>query len=70
MTLKEYIMGLTHEQITLLAKQSTVGGQQRFTESQIRDMVGAPSIEEDQICGCGDNVNTCPEAYEHMTHGV
>ena len=63
-------MGLTNEQITLLAEQSTVGGKQRWSESQIRDMVGAPSIEEDQICGCGDNVNTCPEAYEHMTHGV
>jgi hypothetical protein len=54
----------------LLAQQSTVGGKQRYTESQIRDMVGAPSIDEDQICGCGDNINTCPEAYEHMTHGV
>ena len=63
-------MGLTNEQITLLAQQSTVGGKQRYTESQIRDMVGAPSIEEDQLCGCGDNVNICPDAYEHMTRGV
>lgn len=63
-------MGLTNEQITLLAEQSTVGGKQRWSESQIRDMVGAPSIEEDQICGCGDDINICPDAYEHMTHGV
>jgi hypothetical protein len=63
-------MGLTNEQITLLAKQSTVGGKQRWTESQIRDMVGAPSIEEDQLCGCGDDINICPDAYEHMTCGV
>ena len=53
-------MGLTNEQITLLA----------WTESQIRDMVGAPSIEEDQLCGCGDDINICPDAYEHMTCGV
>jgi hypothetical protein len=68
--LSNRIMGLTNEQITLLAKQSTVGGKQRYTESQIRDMVGAPSIEEDQLCGCGDNINICPDAYEHMTCGV
>lgn len=63
-------MALTDQQITLLAKQSTVGGKQRYTESQIRDMVGAPSIEEDQLCACGDEINYCPDAYGHMTSGV
>ena len=63
-------MSLTYEQIKLLAEQSVRDGEQRYTESQIRDMVGAPSIEEDQVCGCGEDVKTCPDAYEHMTHGV
>jgi hypothetical protein len=63
-------MSLTYEQIKLLAEQSVRDGEQRYTESQIRDMVGAPSIEEDQVCGCGKDVKTCPDAYEHMTHGV
>ena len=63
-------MGLTNEQIKLLAEQSTVGGKQRYTESQIRDMVGAPSIEEESTCMCGELINDCEDAYTHITHGV
>jgi len=54
----------------ILSKQSVVDGKQKYTEAQIRDMVGAPSREEDELCACGDKVNECSESYEHMTHGV
>lgn len=63
-------MALTYEQIKLLAEQSFRGGEQRYTEAEIRAMVGAPSIEEEEICGCGEPINECPDAYEHVTHGV
>ena len=54
----------------LLAKQSIVDGEQKLTEDQVRSMMGAPSKEEDDTCMCGDRIDTCPDAYEHMTHGV
>ena len=54
----------------LLAKQSIRDGEQRYTEDQIRSMVGAPSIKESEKCACGDDLSTCPDSYEHMTHGV
>ena len=54
----------------LLAKQSIRDGEQRYTEDQIRAMVGAPSKEEEEICTCGDPLDSCPDSYEHMTHGV
>lgn len=54
----------------LLAKQSIVDGEQKLTEDQVRSMMGAPSKEEDETCMCGDPIDTCPDAYEHMTHGV
>jgi len=25
--------------------------------------------EEDGLCTCGKNIEDCPEAYDHMTHG-
>ena len=42
----------------------------KLTEAQIRDMVGAPTPEEEQTCVCGEDIDVCPEAYEHMTHGA
>ena len=41
-----------------------------LTESQVRDIVGAPSIEESETCTCGDKLEECKDSYEHMTHGV
>jgi len=41
-----------------------------MTEAEVRDLVGAPTIEEQETCACGDPVDTCPDNYEHMTHGV
>ena len=63
-------MTLTYEQIKLLAESSVRDGEQRYTEAQIRDMVGAPSIEEEETCMCGEKINECVDAYSHMTHGV
>ena len=40
------------------------------TEDQVRSAVGAPSIEEEGTCMCGEKLDKCPDAYEHMTHGV
>lgn len=41
-----------------------------LNESQVRDIVGAPSIEESESCACGDKLEECKDSYEHMTHGV
>ena len=41
-----------------------------LSEAQIRDLVGAPTKEEQETCMCGDPVDTCPDAYSHMTQGV
>ena len=40
------------------------------TEAEIRAAVGAPSIEEEDTCMCGEPIDTCDDAYSHMTHGV
>lgn len=54
----------------LLAKQSMRGGEQRYTEADIRDMVGAPSKEEEEYCLCGKKLSdNSLECYSHMTQG-
>ena len=45
-------------------------GNKRYTESQIRDMVGAPSLKENELCICGDRIDYCVHSYDHMTQGV
>lgn len=27
-------------------------------------------LEENELCICGETLEECPDAYEHMTHGV
>jgi hypothetical protein len=39
-------------------------------ESQVRDIVGAPTLEEDAHCMCGKKINECEDSYVHMTSGV
>ena len=41
----------------------------KCSEDQIRSIVGAPSIEEESLCMCGEAIDSCPDAYEHMTQG-
>jgi hypothetical protein len=36
----------------------------------LRNEVGAPSIAEEQYCVCGELLEDCSRAYEHMTKGV
>ena len=40
------------------------------SEAEIRAAVGAPSIEEENICMCGELISDCEDTYTHMTHGV
>lgn len=54
----------------LLAECSIRDGKQRYTEDQIRSMVGAPSNEEDGLCPCGKILESCPDSYVHMSSGV
>tara|TARA_R100001244_G_scaffold69649_1_gene56796 strand:+ start:810 stop:941 length:132 start_codon:yes stop_codon:yes gene_type:complete len=28
-----------------------------------------PYDKDDGLCACGKNIEDCPEAYDHMTHG-
>jgi hypothetical protein len=62
MDFKENIMNL--EQIIKSLIKETL------TEEQVRDIVGAPSLEESITCVCGNRLNECKESYQHMTHGV
>ena len=39
------------------------------TEAQIRDAVGAPSLEDEDECLCGKKNENCDEAYVHITSG-
>lgn len=41
-----------------------------LSEDKVRDIVGAPSIEESETCECGKKLDQCKDSYEHMTHGV
>lgn len=41
-----------------------------LSEGQIRSLMGAPDVDENELCMCGDPIDECPDAYEHMTHGV
>jgi hypothetical protein len=71
-TIQEYNMRFNKfdANMALLAKQSVRDGEQRYTEDQIRSMVGAPSIEESQHCICGEPLNSSHMAcYEHMSSG-
>jgi len=58
------------EHIKILAECSVRDGEQRYTEAQIRDMVGAPTREEEEYCICGDKLVDCKDGYIHMTSGV
>ena len=61
---------MTEEQIRLLAECSIRDGEQRYTEDQIRDMMGAPSVQESKTCVCGrslDEFNS--DCYDHMAKG-
>jgi len=62
-------MAINEKQISLLAECSTVNGEQTLTEAEIRDMVGAPSPEEEKFCLCGELIDECDDAYVHMTSG-
>jgi len=53
----------------LLAEQSIRDGEQRYTEDQIRAMVGAPSTDEMETCLCGEPIDECPDSYAHVTSG-
>jgi len=54
----------------LLAECSVRDGEQRYTEADIRAMVGAPTREEEEYCICGDKLVDCEDSYVHMTSGV
>ena len=61
---------MDNDMIRLLAEQSIRDGEQRYTEDQIRSMVGAPPAEESTTCVCGKSLDEFdPECYVHMSRG-
>ena len=38
-------------------------------EAIVRDIVGAPTVEEEEHCVCGKRIEECDDAYDHMTNG-
>ena len=41
-----------------------------LSEAEVRDIVGAPTREEEEYCICGDKIDECDDAYVHMSSGV
>ena len=41
-----------------------------LTEDVVRDIVGAPTLEESITCVCGTKLNECEDSYDHMSSGV
>ena len=61
---------MNDDMIRLLAEQSIRDGEQRYTEDQIRSMVGAPTVEESTTCICGKSLDEFdPDCYTHMAKG-
>lgn len=61
---------MNDDMIRLLAEQSIRDGEQRYTEDQIRSMVGAPTTEESTTCVCGKSLDEFdPDCYGHMSQG-
>ena len=40
-----------------------------YTEAEVRDIVGAPTKEESEMCTCGKELDACTESYTHMSKG-
>lgn len=61
---------MNDEMIKLLAECSVRDGEQRYTEDQIRDLVGGPSQAEETRCVCGKSLDEYdPDCYVHMSRG-
>lgn len=61
---------MNDDMIRLLAEQSIRDGEQRYTEDQIRALMGAPSLEESDTCVCGKSLDEFdPDCYTHMSKG-
>ena len=67
---------MSYHWMQLLAEQSIVDGEQKLTEDDIRDMVGAPTMKEEleaearaenNECVCG--TIDCETAYSCTTSG-
>ena len=41
-----------------------------LSEDYVRALVGAPTKKEEELCICGEELESCPESYVHMTSGV
>ena len=44
--------------------------EETLNEDTVRNIVGAPTLEESITCVCGEKLNECKDSYEHMTSGV
>jgi len=40
-----------------------------ITRSWLNSDEDIPQYDDDGMCLCGEPLDDCPEAYEHMTHG-
>lgn len=62
--------GLSDDMAEDYAKMRFENEGEALTETQMRNLMGAPDESENDICMCGEPIDTCPDAYGHMTHGV
>lgn len=53
-----------------MAELSKLTIRKPLSEAEVRDIVGAPTKEEEEHCICGERLEDCKDGYEHMTHGV
>ena len=53
----------------VLAELSKLTIRKPLSEAQVRDIVGAPTREEEEYCICGERIEECKDGYVHMTSG-
>ena len=58
-----------HTEISNNKRKPRSLSQYKLTEAEVRDLVGAPTQEEEEHCICGERLEDCKEGYEHMTQG-
>ena len=66
---------MTREEMIALLSESSGGHRSREDVEALLDtsIVKAEALQrpdfEDDICLCGEAIDNCPDAYDHVTHG-
>ena len=53
----------------VLAELSKLTIRKPLPEAEVRNIVGAPTHEEEEHGVCGERIEDCKDAYDHMSNG-